>query len=292
MKCFLIVLITALASGITNAQGSNEFTLEKQLPKELKEISGAAKDGDALWVIADNSKNTLYKLDLTGNISQKYIVSNVNFINAEAITSDQHHVFIGDVGDNNGTRPFRSIIRIAKTDLDNKSSVRGDEIRFTFPDEGIVKKKKLNDFDCEAMMSFRDSIYLFSKRREDGRTELYVLPKLPGSYVARSIGTFKAKGLITDAAMNPEGNEVAIIGYDEGHTSPFIYVFSNFSGNHFFSGNHKRYELTSNKKIGWQVESIAYADDNSFFISCEKTTDVPNTLYRVNKSRLMESSKN
>lgn len=281
-----------MATGSTiYAQGSNEFTLEKQLPKELKEVSGVAKDGNALWAIADNSKNTMYKLDLTGNISKKIVINNVNFINAEAITSDHHYVYIGDVGDNNGTRPFRSIFRILKTDLDNNKNIRGEEIRFTFPDEGFIKKKKQNNFDCEAIMSYRDSIYLFSKRRDDGRTELYALPKLPGSYVARSIGKFKVKGLITDADVNPEGNEVAIIGYEEGHTRPFIYIFSNFKGDHFFSGNYKRYELASNKKIDWQVESIAYADDNSFFLSCEKTADVPNTLYRINKSDLVLSSK-
>ncbi|MFL5774504.1 MAG: hypothetical protein ACJ75F_15175 [Flavisolibacter sp.] len=292
MKSIVVVLLTGVMVGNTAyGQGSNVFSLEKHLPKELKEISGVTKDGNALWAIADNSKNALYKLDLSGNISQKYIVNNVDFINAEAVTNDQHYVYIGDVGDNAGTRPFRSIIRISKSDLNNKNTVRGEEIRFTFPDEGIIKKKKQNDFDCEAIMNFHDSIYLFTKRRDDGRTELYVLPKSPGSYVARSIGIFKVKGLITDAAVNPDGNEIAIIGYDEGHTNPFIYVFNNFSGNNFFSGTHKRYELTANKKIGWQVESISYADNDSFFISCEKTADVPNTLYRISKSELALSSK-
>src|SRR3954467_11083006 len=106
MKNIVVVFLTGVMAGSTAyGQGSNVFSLEKQLPKELKEISGVSKDGNALWAIADNSKNALYKLDLTGNISQKFIINNVNFINAEAVTNDQHYVYIGDVGDNAGIRP-------------------------------------------------------------------------------------------------------------------------------------------------------------------------------------------
>jgi hypothetical protein len=141
------------------------------------------------------------------------------------------------------------------------------------------------------MISFGDSLYLFTKRRDDEKSALYSLPKIPGTYEAVNISIFKVKGLVTDAAVSPEGTEVALVGYDEGHTRPFVYILSGFRGNDFFSGHKKRFELTNEKKLDWQIESISYKDDQSLYLSCEKTRDVTNTLYVLKKSNLIPSKK-
>jgi hypothetical protein len=274
------------------AQEDN-FELKKELPKELKEISGLAKDGNVLWAIVDTKNADIYKLDLDGNILQIIHLSNYKLKDVEAVSIDRKYLYVGDVGDNNGTRENRTIIRIAKSSIGNNptATVTGDLINFTFPDEGIVKKKKNNNYDCEAMISYKDSLFVFTKRRDDLKTQLYVLPKSPGTYSARSIALFKTKGLVTDAAVNEKGNEIALIGYDEGHTRPFIWILSNFSGNNFFSGNYKRFELTNERKLDWQLESIEYKNYDSFFIACEKSKDVSNTLYVLQKSELLKSRK-
>ncbi|MFL5810532.1 MAG: SdiA-regulated domain-containing protein [Flavisolibacter sp.] len=279
---------------LTNCKGQeDQFLMKKELPAELKEISGIAKDGNFLWAITDNKKRTIYKLDLSGNLVQQIEVSNAAFEDVEAVTSDRDYVYVGDVGDNNGTRSTRSIMRIPKSSIGNNSqaTASGEMISFTFPDEGEVKNKKSNNYDCEAMISFKDSLYVFTKRRDDMKTELYALPKSPGSYTARSISIFKTKGLVTDAAVNKSNNEIALVGYDEGHTKPFIWILSNFKGNDFFSGNHERFDLTNEKQLDWQVEGISYGDGNHLFLSCEKTKDVRNTVYSIDRAKLHLSKK-
>lgn len=271
----------------------NHFSLVKELPKKLKEISGLAKDGNGLWSIIDSKDGDIYKLDLSGKIIQQIHLTNYKLKDAEAVTADRNYVYVGDIGDNNGSRKDRTIIRIRKSSLDNKEYIttEGEAIHFTFPDEERVKKKKSNNFDCEALISYKDSLFVFTKRRDDMKTGLYALPKQPGTFSARNIAVFKAKGLITDASVNQKENEVALIGYDQGHTRAFIWILSNFKGNDFFSGNFKRYELTNQKKLDWQLESITYKDDNSFFIACEKSKDLANTLYIIDKANLIPSRK-
>lgn len=270
------------------------FQAKNLLSKELSEISGIAKDGNVLWAIVDSKNANIYKLDLSGKIIQTIHIDNVKLKDVEAVTIDQHYLYIADVGDNNGVRADRTIIRIKKSIIPGKpiTSVKGEVIKFTFPDEGVVKNKKNNNYDCEAVLSYRDSIYLFTKRRDDLKSALYVIPKVPGTYAARYISVLKTKGLVTDAAMDESGNNLALIGYDEdNHSMPFIWLLSNFHGDDFFSGKEERFQLTSKKLLDWQLESISYKDENSFYIACEKTKDIANTLYVIKRADLVRSEK-
>src|SRR5205085_8408040 len=156
----------------------------------------------------------------------------------------------------------------------NEVQVTGETIEFTFPNEEVTDDKKQNNFDCESLMSFKDSLYIFTKDREDKETKLYVLPKTAGKYIARYISNFNSEGLVTDAAMNKQNNELALIGYHKGHLYPFIFLFSNFQGNNFFSGDYQKIEL-ANKKWDWQLEGITYSNKNVVYFTCEGTKEVP-----------------
>ena len=295
-KSYLFLRTIIFVLLLIGKQGHSQkihFDLEKNLPKELNEISGITKDGNIFWAISDAKKSTIYKLDLSGNIIQEIQISNVRLKDAEAITSDKNYLYVGDIGDNDGNRTNRSIIKILKTSIGNKSAttIKGELINFSFPDRNESKKKKNNNHDCEAMLFFKDSLYLFTKRREDQKSELFVLPVTPGNHAARSISIFKTNGLITDAALNEKETEIALIGYDEGHAMPFILVFNSFSGNDFFSGINKRYEITNEKKLNWQIEGITYNGDDGFYFCSEKSKDVSNKLYSVTRKQLIESDK-
>lgn len=284
----VIFLITFKTWG---QQGTFEF--ERILSKELQEISGIARDGQFLWVVGDDKNQPIYKLDREGNILQQVRISGQSLLDVEAVAVDESYLYIGDVGDNMGKRKQRSIVRILKASIPKgkKVTVKGDRIKFSFPDHGNVKKQKKNNYDCEAIISYNDSIYLFTKRRRDLNTSLYVVPKIPGTYSARHISTFKTKGLVTDAAANEKTDEIALIGYDEGHTRPFVWLLSNFRFDDFFSGDFTRFELTKDKELDWQIEGISYKDNGSFFIVCEKTEQVSNTIYVLSKSGLLKSEK-
>jgi len=96
--------------------------------------------------------------------------------------------------------------------------------------------------------------------------------------------------LITDAAINPANNELALIGYHKGHRFPFILLFTSFTGNNFFSGDHEKINL-ANKPWNWQLEGISYDKNNMLYFTCEGTKEVSATFYGVKREDLHKIEK-
>lgn len=262
------------------------------LPDNLKEISGISAAGKYIWAITDKPKASIYKLDSAGKLLQVVNITNADVTDVEAVASDGQFIYLGDLGDNNGDREERKIIKVSAAAIPAGQEVQtaGETIEFTFPDREIIEKKKQNNFDCESLISFRDSLYVFTKDREDKETKLYVIPKTPGKFIAKFISSFNSAGLITDAAINPNNNELALIGYHKGHLYPFIYLFSNYKGDDFFSGDHQKIELAA-KPWDWQLEGITYSDKNLVYFSCEGTKQVPATFYGIKRDDIFKLKK-
>lgn len=290
LSVFVLAFLFIGCSSTTTTK--SPLVVKTILPKELKEISGLTAVGGNIWAITDKPKSRVFRLDMAGKLLQTVNVSNVEATDVEAVTSDSTFIYIGDVGDNVGDRVERKIIKIKAAGIPAGAEVQvtGETIEFTFPNEAVTETKKENNFDCESVLSFKDSLYVFTKDREDKETKLYVLPKVPGKYVARYISSFDSKGLITDAAINKQNNELALIGYHKGHLYPFILLFSNFTGNDFFSGDHQRIELAK-KEWDWQLEGITYSNKNIVYFSCEGTKQVPATFYGIRREDIFKLNK-
>ena len=285
-RVFEFLMVFLLLSCHINSQ-TNGLLLKKQLPKALKEVSGICYQNNNIWAISDKPHPNFFRLDAKGNMLQEIKIKNATVTDVEAITSDGSYLFIGDVGDNNGSRLSRSIYKVAinKIDKEALSAVIGEKISFTFSDEGVVTGKKGNDFDCEAIVPFNDSLYLITKRRTDEESELYVISKTPGIHVARLISKLDTKGLITDAAINPQKNQLALAGYEKGHERPFVILIKDFKGNDLFSGTVERIELSENNKE-WQMEGITFKSNDVLYLSCEETKNNPATIYSTKTSTL------
>lgn len=287
---FLIIPVFLFACSA--AEQKSPLVVKTVLPKELKEISGITASDSDIWAITDKPHATIYRLDFSGKLKEQVEITNAEATDVEAVASDSNYIYIADVGDNAGDRTERKIIKVAKANIKQGSAakVTGEIIEFTFTDEEEVEKKKQNNFDCESLLSYKDSLYVFTKDREDKETRLYVLPKTAGKYNARFINSFNSKGLITDATINPANNEVALIGYHKGHKFPFILLFNKFTGNDFFSGSHKKINL-ADKPWDWQLEGITYGNDNMLYFSCEGTKQVAATFYGIKRENLHKIEK-
>lgn len=271
------------ASAITSG---TSFTTIAKLPKKLKEVSGIKADGAYLWAICDNPQSPVYKLLLSGEPVQELRLGNIPVSDVEDVTTDADYLYIADVGDNDGKRQERQVIKIKKASLGTEKEVQaqGEIIRFSFPASGGGKKKD-NDYDCEAILSYGNALYLFTKRRGDDKTELFMLSKTPGEQVPKSIALFDSQGLITGAALNESGTEVVLTGYQKGHRQPFLLLLTGFGNNNFFSGQQRRLALAAGTE-DWQVESITFKDARSLLFACEATPDHPATLYGIDKDRI------
>jgi len=247
------------------------------LPSELKEISGMSREGACFWAISDAPKPVVFKIDQQGKILQQNEMKGIKPTDMESLTSDDRYIYIGDVGDNKEKRTSRNVIKIAKSALSGKGAVECEVMTFKFNGSP--------DLNCEAMLAHGDSLYFFTKQN-DGRTQLFSISKQFENGSANQIAELEAGGMITDASINPSGNEVALVGYGKGHRNPFVILLTGFSGNNFLSGTASWHQL---KQAGedWQVESISYVDDERLTFACEKTKDVPQTLYTITRTDLL-----
>ena len=248
-----------------------------------------------LWTYNDHTDKCLYRIDSTNATTiETLCLKRIKNQDTEEIAQDSLYLYLGDVGNNTGSRRNLRIYRINKEFLENKT-FKVDTIRFSYEDQtDFTSHLQATDFDCEAFIVTDDSIYLFTKQWISAQTTVYSLPKTPGTYVAHRRDTYNTKGLITGATYIPEYQLVVLCGYDydKNHIlsalHPFLLLLYDFKDGCFFSGNKRRLDFNSGVK--GQIEAIATSNALDYYLTSEHfaTTrmgfsfDFPAQLWRVN----------
>jgi hypothetical protein len=276
----------------TYTQASINPKLKYNLNNAVNESSGLLWWNKLIWTHNDSGgEPQLYGMDSSnGNIVKTVTITNANNIDWEDIAQDGQYIYIGDFGNNaNGNRTNLKIYRIKKSGIKKKDSLKASVIHFSYSDQTDFSPSGSNNtnFDCEAMIAYKDSLFLFSKDWKDGKTRLYKLPKAPGTYIAQKTGELNVEGLITGAEIISDKRVIVLTGYNIAVT-PFIYLLYDFSGNNFFSANKRKIEVNEGFT---QVEGICALNNNNFYISNEKFQKiftVPAKLQTINLSTFLK----
>jgi hypothetical protein len=88
-------------------------------------------------------------------------------------------------------------------------------IRFRYADQQAfppVKPGSMN-FDCEAMVYQKDSLYLFTKNKKERSTNVYAIPAKPGDFTVVKKQEIPLLGMVTAASLRPDGKELALLTY-------------------------------------------------------------------------------
>lgn len=275
-------------------QASAAPMLSVDLTDETEETSGLILWIDSLYTHNDNTDINLYALDtVTGGVSRTISLKGSVNKDWEDIAQDEDYLYIGDFGNNvGGNRTDLNILKVSKASL-RDSLPQIEKIYFSYSDQEDLTKLKSNttNFDCEAMLVSRDSIYLFTKQWSAKNTSVYALPKSAGKYTAKLKATFDVKGLITGAAYLEDKKLIVLCGYN-GMVHPFFYLLYDFKDHDFFSGN-KRKIIMDNMSFS-QVEGIATLNGLDYFVTNEHLDRKPfiNTTQSLHKFNLKEFLKN
>lgn len=254
------------------------------LAAALTETSGLIFWDNRFWTHNDNSDTNLYALDtLYGNIIQAYPLRRIKNTDWEEISQDEDHIYIGDFGNNSGNRKDLKIFKANKNSILNNSAVF-DSICFTYADQVDFTPADYNsDFDCEAFIVSKDSIYLFTKQWASNGTSVYSLPKTPGNYVAKRKSSYDVNGLITGSVYLEEKKIIVLTGYTE-RLQPFIYLLYDFSGSDFFSGNKRKIDVSLPYH---QIEGITTTNGIRYFLTNEYFSMAP-IIKTVQKIHLLD----
>lgn len=258
------------------------------LPEILNETSGIIWWNNKIWTHNDDTDLNIYSLDTSDiNNYSKYPLSSCVNIDWEEISQDSTYIYMGDFGNNvNGNRTNLKILRIDKVSL-LKNDPKVDTINFSYSTQTDFTSTGSNntDFDCEAFVVSKDSIYLFTKEWVSNKSTIYKLPKTPGTYSAEFISSYNVQGLITGASYLEKKNLVTLSGYSP-LLQPFVVLLYDFHEHDFFNGNKRK--ISINLPFT-QVEGIATEDGQNYFISNERfTKSIVTTPAKINRIDLSD----
>ena len=243
------------------------------LSAKLKESSGLAYIDGTLWTHNDSGGEAkLYSIDIkNGKVLKTVRISNASNVDWEDLAFDKTHLFIGDFGNNNGTRKDLKIYKIKLADLKSKTTVEAKIIKFSYASQTTFTKNSKTNYDCEAFVAYEDKLYLFSKNHGNKKTDMYVLGMNDGTEVAEKVMTFNTNSLVTGATLDRENKVLAMIGYSESGTnkgSPKTWIFSGFTDSDFFKG--KETKINWGTPIKAQIEGVTHIGKGKLYVSSEK----------------------
>ena len=250
------------------------------LPDEIKETSGLIFINDRIITHNDDGAPLLYELDPdNGIISRKLFIDGASNVDWEDLCIDQQFMYIGDFGNSHGTRKD---LRIYRVSLDNyfqstNDTLAADIIQFAYSDQTNFDDDTRTNFDAAAMVSFGDSLYVFTKNWGDFHTNVYSIPKTPGDHQINRAGRINSLGLVAGAVHNTLAKEILLIGYTG--SGPFFYRIYEFESAHFMKGVMER--LSFSLEGSFQVEGIEAINETDYYMTSEANVLGDATLFRI-----------
>ena len=294
LKPVFLVLIAANLMGQPHQKSTIVISFPEipqklyDLSKKVSETSGLIYYDNSVWTFNDSGgEPEIYRIDgQTGEIVQIVKLKNANNTDWEDITHDDNYIYIGDFGNNLGNRTDLRIYKVNKSLIDSESlqnskavKVPSEIIAFSYNDQtSFTVNNRSNDYDCESLISFGDSLIIFTKNWVDGKTRMYKLPKVGGMYKLDPVSSFDIKGLATGADYNMEKDALIMIGYHDYH--PFLYYFTDFDGRHL--GNYQVYKVKFNKMKDAQTEGVCWLNEDLVLFSTEQTKVFMQAVFQLN----------
>lgn len=287
----------------TNAQENDGTCLYKntfyspvklcsKLSDTLQETSGLCYFNGTFWSHNDSDNPPMiFAFDsLNGRITHQVFIQNANNNDWEDITQDKDYIYIGDFGNNSGTRTNLQILKIKKSDIHMSrftDTVNAEFIRFSMKEQSDFSDRFINnDFDMEAFFYLNDSLHLFSKNWVDKQSRHYICPTDTGSYNLTAVETIDVGGQISGATVNADG-VVMLVGYTKPSYPCFVWIFWHYENNRFLSGNRRKIDM-GNTLFPGQTEGITLIGQRAY-ISNEYKIIQPQLL-KMDIARWMDNT--
>lgn len=248
----------------------------------VRETSGLILFQDKIWTFNDRGGEAeLYGLDpKDGELLTEIELDYAENVDWEAIAMDDSCMYIADVGNNYGDRKDLCIFIIQKSDIidDEEIELETQKIEYYYEDQVDFTSANLQtSYDCEAIITINDSIYLFTKDWLNNTSAVYVIPIIPGNYKAKKRAVLQTGGLITGADIHKSTGELVFCGYY--NFEPFVIYVSHFS--ELFNTIPQIHKHTFPDYFGVQMEGITFIDSNTFYISAEESLAIDQSLFKV-----------
>ncbi len=279
----LVIFIITISTNVC----AQVLEVKTILDKAVQETSGLiCINGKVITHNDSGSKALLYEINsTTGEVVRTVTVNNAVNVDWEDICYDDSYIYIGDFGNNYGTRKDLKVYRILIDDYFETSNdeVDAETIHFAYADQSDFSKTKFStNYDAEAIISCGDHLYLFTKDWGDLKSRVYALPKIPGTYTVNPLTTIDVQGLFTGASYNAAAHEIILIGYTFLGTD-FMMEVHDFNPADLSKLGYKRYDLSKPDTTSTQIEGVTFVNNKDVLISAELYQGNSQVLYKLLK---------
>lgn len=268
-KVFLLFVLFIFQTAFS--QQAEIFKLKKfrisVLNDSIQETSGLNFFDGKLYTFNDSGNPAeLYEIDKTSGKILNTLKINAENKDWEALTNDGNNFYIGDFGNNAGTRKDLKIYKIPFQNNQLENDLM-KTISFYYPEQNDFTPKNINtDFDLESVIYLNGKIHIFTKEWASKSTTHYTLdPNNLENQAAKKVETYKTGFVVTDSYYY--GKKLYVVGYTK-KTEVFLNIFNETEPGIFFKESPKHLYLGSALTIG-QIEGVA-ADEKGIYISGEK----------------------
>ena len=231
-----------------------------ELPAVVEETSGLARIGEDLLTHNDSGdKAALYQISTSGDLVSTIGIQGAIHRDWEDMAQDEKHYYIADTGNNKGKRKDLTVYILSH------DFVLQDSIKIAYSKQTSFKKKKKTKYDAECLISYGDSLLIFSKNRKSRSTQLYAFPKKAGTYSLTSLKKFKVNTLITGGDYDADAKLLVLTGYLPDR-SQYLIKAQPFALNVLDEVILEKYKLPLEKA---QVEAVSIIDSSQVWISSE-----------------------
>jgi hypothetical protein len=284
-----LICVLYLVNIITLSGFGQQLTFLTTLQDSIKETSGLIYLNQKLITHNDSGEPALYEIDsISGKVIRTVAIRNASNYDWEDICHDSTYIYIGEFG-NNGSRTDLKIYRLPISSYLTtvNDTVTIDTIQFYYSDQtNFTPAPFATNYDAEALISYNDSLYIFTKNWVNYWTNIYALPKIPGNYQISKVDSINSQGLVTGATYNSLSNTILLIGYTL--VSPFIIEISNFTSNEFSRGTIERYLIPPLPNLSYQMEGITSLNQSQYYITAEEIDPLKSALYRLDTDKLLD----
>jgi hypothetical protein len=286
------LLQTAVMAGLSMLEPEGAFHPEpagRIEAVEVEESSGLAhsRQQPGLWWTHNDSGHTnhLFPMSDSGAVlgAPVEIEGAVNVDWEDIFADDRGQLWISDLGNNrNRRRDLKVYVIDEPLPVEGvfPESVRVKRVlRMRYPDQDAFPPEKRN-FDSEGIFVRDQILYVLTKHRSDADTRLYRLVDDGGEaeQLLEYIQTFPEIGMVTGAALHPDGRRLAVLTYTG------VWLFETDGQTERFLSGRISKVLTAFRAWG-QVEGIDWLDDETLLISNEQR-DLFRVPVRILRPRL------
>ena len=230
----------------------------------LQESSGLVLFEQYFVTIEDSGNDPLLHIIDTNNICnpRSVLVSNATNADWESLTFDDTFLYIGDFGNNNGTRKDLCIYKVKWSDLLVKDTVSSDKINFSYSNQHNFSKDKKNIFNCEAMIKLDSSLWLFSKSPNAQWSYVYEIPSS-----AKTISVHPRDSILLDFKITGacyESGILRFIGYDfkpKTSVRTGIFAIEDLNNKKWSSSSLKGYSSIQTEAVFAQKQKVYYTSE-------------------------------